>query len=242
MDHERIETAEKAIRYTFRNPELLWQALSHASAVDQRDDSNERLEFLGDAVLGFIVCDTTFKMYPDYEEGEMTKIKSAVVSRRVCADIAEKMGLGDLLLLGKGMTSRHELPGSVTGAAFEAIIGAIYVDGGFDSAKKFVLWAIEGRIEEAAESEHQDNYKSVLQQVAQQLSGRAPQYMVLDEKGPDHAKCFEVSVELEGRQFAPRWGPSKKQAEQLAALAALVELGAAREGDDGSVELIEPTE
>ncbi|MDP7005233.1 MAG: ribonuclease III [Phycisphaerales bacterium] len=234
MDNDWINAAESIIGYEFKNKTLLEQALSHSSAVDSREDSNERLEFLGDAVLGFVICNETFSRFPDFEEGEMTKIKSAVVSRRVCAEVAENLDLGRMLRVGKGMNGII-LPSSVTGAAYEAVIGAIYLDGGFAPAMDFVLRSIGDRIDEAAASSHQDNYKSVLQQVGQKMSGLTPTYIVLDEKGPDHAKCFEICVELAGYRYLPRWGPSKKQAEQLAALEALKELEIADENSDGSV-------
>ena len=223
MDHDCIEQSQLIIGYEFKDATLLEQALSHSSAVDNREDSNERLEFLGDAVLGFVICIEIFKRFPDFEEGDMTKVKSAVVSRRVCADVAEDLELFRILSVGKGMEG-GELPSSVTGAAYEAIIGAIYLDDGFDTAREFVLKTVGSRIDDAASSTHQDNYKSVLQQVGQKLSGTTPMYSVLDEQGPDHEKCFEIAVELDGKKYPAKWGASKKQAEQLAALAALVAL------------------
>ena len=168
----------------------------------------------------------------------MTKIKSAVVSRKVCAEIAMELDLNRILQVGKGM-SGGSLPDSVSGAAYEAIIGAIYLDSDFETAQSFVLRSIGIRIDEAASSTHQDNYKSVLQQIGQKIAGFAPAYIVLDEKGPDHAKCFEICVELSGRRFSSKWGASKKQAEQLAALEALKELEFAEEFEDGRVEIKE---
>jgi len=238
MDKDWINAVQSIIGYAFKNTTLLIQALSHSSAVDLREDSNERLEFLGDAVLGFIICNETFDKFPEYEEGEMTKIKSAVVSRRVCAEVADELDLGRILRVGKGMDG-ITLPASVTGAAYEALIGAIFLDGGFDVAKTFVLKTMSERINAAARSTHQENYKSILQQFGQKSVGFAPMYVVLDEKGPDHAKCFEITVDLNGRRFDSRWAASKKQAEQLAALAALVELEVAFESEDGSVEIKE---
>ena len=238
MDTDWLEITQNIIGYEFSEQTLLEQALSHSSAVDQRENSNERLEFLGDAVLGFVICTETYRRFPEFEEGEMTKVKSAVVSRRVCAEVANELDLGRILQVGKGMNG-DTLPTSVTGAAYEAIIGAIFLDGGFECAKQFVLKTIGSRIDDAASSTHQDNYKSVLQQVGQKVSGNTPMYVVLDEKGPDHAKCFEICVELDGRRFAPKWGPSKKQAEQLAALTALIELEIAEENEDGSIEIHE---
>lgn len=239
MDTEWIDAAESIAGHKFKNPALLEQALSHSSAVDDRSESNERLEFLGDAVLGFVVCSETYMRFPEFEEGDMTKVKSSVVSRRICAEVAEKLEISRLLRVGKGMVTRRDIPSSVTGAGYEAIIGALFLDGGFEVAKAFVLETIGDRIDEAARSTHQDNYKSVLQQFGQKHEGVTPMYIVLDEKGPDHAKCFEVIVELSGRRFESRWAASKKQAEQLAALAALVELDIAFELEDGSVEIKE---
>lgn len=242
MDTDWKQVIECVIGHSFKDETLLQRALSHSSAVDQRSQSNERLEFLGDAVLGFVVCHETFDRFPEFEEGEMTKVKSAVVSRKTCAEIAEELDLKRFLQVGKGMSTVAELPSSVTGAAFEAIIGAIYLDAGLAAAKKFILITVTKYIDAAAASTHQDNYKSVLQQVAQKKSGNAPTYVVLDEKGPDHEKCFEIGVDLDGMQFPPCWGNSKKQAEQLAALSALVELEIATKQEDGTVVIHEPSE
>ncbi len=238
MDADWINATQNIIGYEFKDKTLLEQALSHSSAVDQREDSNERLEFLGDAVLGFVICNETFERFPDYEEGEMTKIKSAVVSRRVCAEVADELDLGRILCVGKGMNG-ITLPASVTGAAYEAIIGAMYLDGGFEPAKEFVLNSMGTRVDDAAASTPQENYTTVLQQVGQKMAGNTPSYIVLDEKGPDHAKCFEICVDLGGQRFPAMWGASKKQAEQLAALEALKELELAQEHTDGSIEIKE---
>jgi ribonuclease-3 len=239
MDNDWTDAAESIAGYKFKNPALLEQALSHSSAVDQRSESNERLEFLGDAVLGFVVCCETYARFPEFEEGDMTKVKSSVVSRKVCAEVAEKLEIARILRVGKGMITQKQIPSSVTGAAYESLIGAIYLDGGIDKAKTFILQTMDERIDAAALSTHQENYKSILQQFGQKSEGVAPIYVVLDEKGPDHAKCFEIAVDLNGRRFDSRWSASKKQAEQLAALAALVELEVAFESEDGSVEIKE---
>ena len=238
MENDWNDLAENIIGYVFADKTLLIQALSHSSAVDQRHQSNERLEFLGDAVLGFVVCNETFQRFPEFEEGDMTKVKSSVVSRKVCAEIAHSLDLNRILMVGKGM-SGDSLPESVSGAAYEAIIGAIYLDGGFEPAKEFVLNTIGNRLDEAASSTHQDNYKSVLQQVGQKVAGNAPNYIVLDEQGPDHAKCFEICVELGSTRYPSQWGASKKQAEQLAALEALKELEFAEEREDGTIAIKE---
>ncbi len=225
--------AEEALDYEFDDKQLLDLALTHASIVDNREKSNERLEFLGDAVLGLVICEHLFRTYPDLAEGEMTKIKSSVVSRRHCSLAAERLGLGRLLRIGKGMSTRAELPESVTAAVFESVIGAIYLDGGIDAARTFIMGRMRRHAEDAARSGHHANFKSVLQQAAQTHFEETPQYHVLDEKGPDHAKCFEICVEIGTRRFESCWGNSKKQAEQDAALNALVELGFAERTDWG---------
>ncbi|MCI0362274.1 MAG: ribonuclease III [Phycisphaerales bacterium] len=238
MDSIDIQRIEELLDHRFGDHDLLQRALTHASLVDSRLQSNERLEFLGDAVLGLVVCSYLYDRYGALLEGEMTKIKSTVVSRRVCAEIAAALGLDELLRLGKGMSKRAALPGSVLAAVFESLVGALYLDGGLEVARRFILRTMQPRIELAARSGHQSNFKSVLQQTAQQLMGLTPQYIVLDEKGPDHAKCFEVAVEIGARRFGSCWGPSKKQAEQDAALQALKELGFATSAANGDVQIV----
>lgn len=227
--------AEQAIGYRFKNPEYLAKALTHASIADSRLASNERLEFLGDSILGTIVCDHLFHRFPDLLEGDLTKIKSTVVSRRTCSALAIKLGLEDLLALGKGMKTRTALPASLSAAVIEAVVGAIYIDGGMQAARDFLLPLLEPVIERAAASGHQQNFKSVLQQHAQREIMAQPMYIMLDDKGPDHAKAFHICVEIDGRRFPGCWATSKKQAEQQAALAALNELGLMRTLDDGQV-------
>lgn len=239
MTDDDLQRAERLIGHTFADRFILERAFTHASVVSSRADSNERLEFLGDAVLGIVVCDYLFNRYEDLQEGEMTKIKSTVVSRQSCAEIAEGLGLGEFLRLGKGMSNRPTLPGSVISAVYEAVIGALYLDGGIEVAREFILEHMRGRIEHADRSGHQFNFKSVLQQTVQQQQDHTPQYIVLDEKGPDHAKCFEVCVELGARRFGSCWGASKKAAEQQAAVEALIELGLAERLDSGEIRICE---
>lgn len=223
---ELAERIAEITGYQFKDLDLLWAAFTHASCVDHRLDSNERLEFLGDAVLAMVVCDDVFQRYPQYLEGQLTKIKSAVVSRRTCAHIARDIGLIDLLQVGKGMSCQEPLPSSLAAAVLEAVIAAIYLDGdSFSIVRKFILDQFGPHIKHAAASEHQRNYKSQLQQYAQQALLATPFYEVLDEKGPDHSKCFEVCVVINGRRFSGAWGPSKKDAEQKSAKLALAELG-----------------
>lgn len=239
MSDSPIERAEALLGYEFRDKELIARALRHASCTDNKLDSNERLEFLGDAILGMVVCDHLFTRYEHLLEGDLTKIKSTVVSRETCARVAKRMGLDLLIELGKGMRNRGEIPNSLAAGGFESVIGALYLEAGLDHARAFILEHLESRIKAAFRSGHQQNYKSVLQQVAQRRFEMAPSYITLDEKGPDHSKCFEVCVEIGAERYPSSWGPSKKQAEQVAALNALCALGIAMVDDEGDVTLSE---
>jgi ribonuclease-3 len=239
MDDAILQDAEIKLGHSFTDKTLLKRALRHASQAETRLKSNERLEFLGDSVLGMVVCEHLYQRYPDYLEGELTKIKSNVVSRRTCADVANQIGLSELLQLGKGMGGREELPQSLAAAVFESLIGAMYLDAGLETARQFILRHLGDLVSEAARLGHQHNFKSVLQQALQRLGGQNPVYPVLEECGPDHAKRFHVSVQIESRRYASCWGGSKKQAEQEAALATLVELGLAETDDDGDIRLLE---
>ena len=225
MTPEYRERAEKVLGYEFKNPQLLKESLTHASIADNRLDSNERMEFLGDAVLDLIICEALYQKFPEYQEGDLTKVKSAVVSRRTCAEVANETGLTDLLIIGKGISSRNSMPSSLAAAVYESIVAAIYLDGGFDVVKQYVLRTMTPKLEAIASNDHQQNYKAVLQQHAQKILGSTPIYELLDEKGPDHSKCFEVCVTVDGRRFTSAWGPNKKMAEQKAALLALENLG-----------------
>jgi ribonuclease-3 len=238
---EARRRAEKVLGHKFKNPELLKESLTHASIADNRLDSNERMEFLGDAVLDLIICEALYKRFPQAQEGELTKIKSAVVSRRTCAEVSCETGLTDLLITGKGISGRHALPSSLAAAVYESIVAAIYLDGGFDVVKEYVLRTMTPKMDEIAANSHQQNYKAVLQQHAQKLLGATPIYELLDEKGPDHSKCFEVCVAIAGRRYTSAWGTNKKMAEQKAALLALEELGVmdAKEVDEAIDEVAE---
>jgi len=227
--------AEDRVGYRFSDQTVLVRALTHASVADSKLESNERLEFLGDSVLGLIACELVYAMYPALLEGEMTKIKSTVVSRQTCAAISKSLGVDKLLQLGKGMKTSAAIPQSLAAAVLESLIAAIYLDGGIDAAREFLCPILRPLIAQAEASGHQENFKSVLQQHAQVLFDYSPCYVVLDEKGPDHSKCFEICVEIGSRRFRSSWGQSKKQAEQQAALYALSELGVAVEDSEGRV-------
>lgn len=233
MDMTLRAEIERATGHVFEDESLLELALRHASVTDSRLDSNERMEFLGDAILGMIVCERIFRLYPNSLEGEMTKIKSLAVSRRTCAVMARELGLERHISVGKGMRSQERLPASLAAAVLEAIVAAVYLDGGIEAARRFLEPLVDPLIEEAERSGHQHNFKSVLQQHAQQAMGCAPVYRILDEKGPDHAKAFRIGVELAGVVYEASWGQSKKQAEQQAALNALCALGLIESNEEG---------
>ena len=222
---ELHQRAEKVLGYTFKSEDLLKESLTHASIADNRLNSNERMEFLGDAVLDLVICEALYKKFPNLLEGDLTKIKSAVVSRRTCTEVSKETGLVDLLIIGKGISAREQMPSSLAAAVYESIVAAIYLDGGFDIVKEYILRTMTKWIEEISSNIHQQNYKAVLQQHAQQMMHATPMYELLDEKGPDHSKCFEVCVCIDGRRFTSAWGPNKKMAEQKAALLALEEMG-----------------
>ncbi len=219
-----LTECEGVIHYRFQDRSLLLRSLTHASIAKTRLDSNERLEFLGDSILGLIVCEMLFQQYPTYAEGELTRIKSIVVSRITCAKLSEQLDLKRFLFLGKGLSGHKAVPPSILAAVLEAMIAAIYLDGGSDSAREFVQRLVRPEIEEAAKSAHGENYKSQLQQTAQKKYGQTPLYRLIDEKGPDHSKCFNIAAVIGSRVFPDAWGPSKKEAEQNAALNALTEL------------------
>ena len=230
MDKEALRQIEQIIGYKFLKSDLLVQAFTHSSAVDNRLLSNERLEFLGDAILAVVICQTLFERFSSYLEGNLTKMKSLLVSRSTCAKVAEQLGLQKFLKVGKGMTSSQSLSGSLSAGLLEAIIGAIYIDGGFDDAHSFILKTFASFIDRADAEQAHGNFKSLLQQCAQERFNTTPVYILLDEKGPDHNKCFESEVVIAERHFLSAWGTNKKEAEQKAAFNALVELGVL-EGD-----------
>ncbi len=229
----------KAVGYEFKNEDIIVEALTHASVADSRLQSNERMEFLGDTILGFVVSEYLFDAFPEYLEGELTKVKSAVVSRKTCAIVARQLKLDELLSLGKGMVGRQALPNSIAAAVLESIIAAIYLDGGLEPARKFILEHMIPHIEMSANSTHHSNFKSLLQQHAQRHMPSNPVYLLLDEKGPDHAKCFEVCVEIDGKRYESAWANSKKEAEQKAALNALEELAIVEIDGQGHANLVE---
>lgn len=219
-----LERCQETVQYEFVNPNLLIAALTHASSADSRVGSNERLEFLGDSVLGLVICEQLFSRYPTLLEGELTKIKSVVVSRATCARAAQSLGMQEYLILGKGMASQDAIPRSVLADVFESLIAAIYLDGGAEASRDFILRNLEPEMELAASGQETGNFKSQLQQYAQKEWGATPTYDLIDERGPDHAKHFRVAALVKGKTYPPAWGRNKKEAEQRAALNALCQL------------------
>jgi ribonuclease-3 len=224
--HEQaiLDECQDAIGYRFGRPELLRAALTHTSGANTRAASNERLEFLGDSVLGLVTCEQLFLRFPDYQEGDLTKVKSVVVSRKTCARFSSELGLGDFLFLGKGVNAYGEIPSNMLADVFESLVAAIFLDGGWDAAKTFVLRFIQPEVERVAREAITANSKSQLQQVAQREYGGTPRYYLLDEQGPDHDKCFKVAAAVNDHPFPPAWGRTKKEAELKAALNALAEI------------------
>ena len=220
----QLEGCQERLGYRFKDRDLLRAALTHASGAEHRLASNERLEFLGDAILGAIVCEMLYHQYPEYLEGDLTKIKSVVVSRNTCAKISDALGLEEFLILGKGMTTHPSVPPSLLADVFESLIAAIYLDGGVDVVTEFVARLVGPEIEATADGDLGGNYKSLLQQLAQREHGTTPTYQLLDEKGPDHSKCFKICAQVGRRRYQAAWGRNKKEAEQRAARNALSQL------------------
>ncbi len=215
---------ERRLGYTFTNRQLLRAALTHASGAEHRLASNERLEFLGDAILGFVICEILFRQFPQYLEGDLTKVKSVVVSRQTCAKISEALGLQEFLILGKGMTTNPTIPPSLLADVFESLVAAIYLDGGDAAVRPFITAYLAPEIELAAAGELGGNYKSLLQQLAQREFGNTPTYHLMDEKGPDHSKVFKIAAQVGPNKYQAAWGRNKKEAEQRAACNALAEI------------------
>ena len=198
---------------------MLAKALAHRSwcAETEGEPSNERLEFLGDAVLGLVVTVHLFRSYPDLPEGELAKVRASVVNSAALADVAAELAVGDALRLGKGedASGGREKP-SILADAMEAIIGATYLDGGWDAAEALVMTLLGERIEEAAAGPGGQDFKTRLQELAAREFDQLPRYFVRDE-GPDHAKTFNATVFIADQLRGSGAGRSKKQAEQAAA-------------------------
>ena len=230
VDAAAREAIESSLGHRFQMPDLLTQALVHSSARAETGWTNERMEFLGDAVAGLVVSEFLFREYPDLEEGDMSAIKSVVVSAPVFAGVARSLGLESHVRVGKGIVSRGAIPESVLGNAFEALLAAVYLDGGLEEARQVALTLLRPKILEVREDRHEKNYKSLLQQRAQREWAELPDYRVVGETGPHHEKTFEAVVCLRGTEYGTGRGRSKKDAEQQAAKQALQALHVAENG------------
>lgn len=223
---DAVEALALRIGYEFTTRDSLAAALAHRSwcAENEGTPSNERLEFLGDSVLGLVVTDHIYNTYPNLPEGELAKVRSSVVNAQALAEAAVELQLGDAVQLGKGedASGGREKP-SILSDAFEAVIGAIYLDGGWSAAAEFVMRMLGPLIEEAAAGPGGQDYKTRLQELAAQHYPELPRYVVADE-GPDHAKTFHARVFIGADQQGDGVGRSKKQAEQAAARAAWEQL------------------
>jgi ribonuclease-3 len=227
---------EERLRYRFQDPRLLEEALTHTSWANEQgvEDDYERLEFLGDAILGALTASWLYDSRPDLDEGELSKLKSFVVSEAALAEHAEHLGLGIYLRLGVGesRSGGREKP-SLLADAMEAVIGAVYQDGGLDAARAVALELLESVLGERIEIPEAQDSKTALQEAVQASGGTLPEYRHVGEEGPDHQKRFHVECWVDGRFVGGGDGSTKKRAEQRAARAALETLeGTSRESND----------
>ena len=225
MDYSEFE---KIIGYTFKNKELLHEALSHSSYANEHKHgrhSNERLEFLGDSVLSIVVSEHLFVHFKHLPEGELTKIRASLVCEKALFEFSKKIELGKFIFLGKGEENSggRERP-SIIADAFEAVIAAVYLDGGMENAKKYVLGFIPKNLDKNC-SKNLNDYKTVLQEIIQRNPEEKVEYVLTGESGPDHNKLFEVQVMLNSNVIGTGQGRSKKLAEQMAAKEALELMG-----------------
>ena len=221
-----MEKLEEKLGYTFQNRALLENALTHSSYANENRhtgaQSNERLEFLGDSVLGMVTADYLYRVHPDLPEGDLTRTRAALVCEGSLVEVAQQLNLGSYLKLGKGEAAGggRERP-SIVADAVEAVLAAVYLDGGIGSARKIIQRFILDREEEKSGSR---DYKTALQELVQRESGQVLAYRLVGSTGPDHAKRFQVEVELNGAPVGAGEGRSKKEAEQMAARAAISRL------------------
>ena len=217
-----METLESKLGYTFRDKKLLENALTHSSYANENHTpggSNERLEFLGDSILGMVTADFLYREHPNLPEGDLTRTRAALVCEESLVEVADRLDLGSYLRLGKGedQGGGRERP-SIRADAVEAVLAAVFLDGGLVEAKKIIHRFILDR--EAEKGTNRD-FKTALQELVQRESGQVLTYRLTGESGPDHAKVFTVTVDLNGEPVGQGQGHSKKEAEQMAAQAAI---------------------
>jgi ribonuclease-3 len=233
---QQFADAEARLGYRFKDRGLLEHALTHKSRTAEDPSGgvvdNESLEFLGDAVLGFVIAEVLYREFPDFSEGQKSKVKAAVVSTTALAGVSERLGLGGDLILGRGeeKTGGRGKP-ALLADVFEAVIAAVYLDGGVDQARTFVLRHLGPLVAEARQPEYFGrDYKSRLQERLQASGRPLPQYRLVGETGPDHRKRFEIEVFVSGELLARGSGRTKKEAEQVAAGLALEALDVRERG------------
>lgn len=221
---------EKVINYSFKNKKLLTEALTHSSYANEHKREhlkyNERLEFLGDAVLSISVSDYIFNNCPELPEGDLTKLRASLVCEKSLFVFAQKINLGKYIFLSNGERKSHgaERP-SILSDAFEAVIAAIYLDGGMEKARDFVLSFVVPEIKNHTAGKAFKDYKTKLQEIIQRNPGEKLNYILVGESGPDHDKHFVVEVHLNSNVIGKGGGRSKKEAEQQAAREALELMG-----------------
>ncbi len=218
-----MRSLEEKLNYTFQNPALLENALTHSSRANEsrgKLQSNERLEFLGDSILGMVVADHLYRNHPDLPEGELTRTRAALVCEESLVQAAQELGLGDYLRLGRGEEAGggRQRP-SIRADAVEAVLAAVYLDGGLDPVRRIIQRYILTR--EIAGLTQPRDYKTTLQELVQREGAQVLQYRLTGESGPDHDKRFTVEVALNGAPLGSGSGHSKKEAEQMAARAAI---------------------
>jgi ribonuclease-3 len=214
---KKLKDCQQTLGYSFKNIKLLENALTHTSFKTPYNPSNERLEFLGDAILGMVISEYLFKKFPNYSEGKLTKIKSVVVSSVTLAKIGIEMDLKRHVSVGKGLTTGSSLPKSLIANVFEAIIAAIYIDGGLKAVFDFILKHLDSEIDIVCNNKHEKNYKSILQHFCQKEQGHIPKYKIIKQSGPDHKKTFEVVTLINNVEHCTGLGNNRKNAEQIAA-------------------------
>ncbi len=214
----------------FRDPSFLERALTHASSKADGRPSNERLEFLGDSVLGAVVARDLYERFPAWNEGELTRVKSAVVSSATLGAAAARLGLVEVATLGKGLRNVATYPVSLLANLFEATVAAVFLDGGLDAAARFVRANLGEAVDAAVRDDAAKTWKSLLQHYASRALNVVPSYRLVREEGPDHGKLFEVVARLGEREYRSGSGRTKKEAEQRAARATFEELTAAPDG------------
>ena len=222
-----FEKIEKSIGYTFKNKNLLKKALTHTSyAYENRIESNEKLEFLGDSILEYISSKYIYNNYKKLKEGEMTKVRAEVVCEESLYKVAKLHNFSDFILVGKSeLNNNGNLKPAILADSIEATIAAIYFDGGLEKAEEFIINNLKTAIEDSTKHVGMKDHKTVLQEKLQENGDISIKYTVINEKGPDHEKIFTVKVEANGKELATGEGKTKKQAEMNAAGKALEKLG-----------------